>query len=321
MEAAPFHHDIAAAPDGAAAFWFRTVDGVRLRLGRLAPAPQNALGTVLLFPGRTEFLEKYGPAATELQARGFACASIDWRGQGLSDRLLDDPATGHVAAFADYQIDVAALLDFAQVEGLPAPYFLLAHSMGGAIGLRALHDALPVAAAAFSAPMWDVALPANSRPLVHMIALTARTFGQGNRYMPSTDSTSYVREAPFANNTLTTDPEMFAWMQRQLAAAPGFALGGPSIDWLDDALREGRVLTRMKPPDLPCLTWMGSNERIVGKEAIRRLMGRWPGGVLTEVPGAEHELMMEVPATRIAFFDACASHFAAALPSATGEPR
>jgi len=47
---------------------------------------QHVKGTVLLFPGRTEYIEKYGPAAADFLARGFATVVIDWRGQGLADR-------------------------------------------------------------------------------------------------------------------------------------------------------------------------------------------------------------------------------------------
>ena len=93
-------------------------DGVRLRVG-LWPK-RDARGTVLIFPGRTEYVEKYGRAASEFAARGYAVATIDWRGQGLSERLIDDPLTGHVFDFADYQIDVAALTEAAAEAGLPS---------------------------------------------------------------------------------------------------------------------------------------------------------------------------------------------------------
>ena len=43
-------------------------------------------GTVLLLHGRTEFIEKYYPVIEKLLQRGFAVATLDWRGQGLSER-------------------------------------------------------------------------------------------------------------------------------------------------------------------------------------------------------------------------------------------
>ncbi|WP_245758852.1 alpha/beta fold hydrolase [Tropicimonas isoalkanivorans] len=300
------------APEGAAAFVVEAEDGIRLRLAYLAPPPKSCRGTALIFPGRTEFVEKYGPAAAELQDRGFACVSIDWRGQGLSQRLLDDPATGHVTRFTEYQHDVDALMSLVDRLRLPGPIFLIAHSMGGAIGLRALHRKVPISAVAFSAPMWGIKVPVAARPLIGPIAAGVHAAGFGTRYVPSTRPVTYIAHAPFEDNTLTTDRGMFDWMKRQAAAHPELALGGPSITWLNEALRETRELRRLTPPRLPCLAWVGGQERIVETRAIRRLVARWPGAELTVIPEAAHELMMELPPTRDSFFDACAALFSRA---------
>ncbi len=309
MDHAPFFDDIADAPPGASAFWRNAADGVRLRLAELAPAPDAAKGTVLLFSGRTEYVEKYGPAAAALQARGFGCLSLDWRGQGLSDRPLDDSATGHVLDFSEYQLDVAALLAIAEERALPRPFYLIAHSMGGGIGLRALHDGLPVRAVAFTGPMWGIALPTVFRPVARLLAALSHSTGFGHNYAPSTKPVTYVLDAPFDDNTLTTDPSMFDWMRRQLIAHPELALGGPSMTWLNAAFREMGKLRGMAAPPLPCMTWVGSNERIVEMDAIRQVMAGWSGSRLEEIPGAEHELMMEPSEIRDSFFDAAAGLF------------
>ena len=65
----------------------------------------------MIFPGRTEFAEKYGRVARELVARGLSVLVIDWRGQGLSDRHPGNAMLGHIEDFRTYQLDVAALLD------------------------------------------------------------------------------------------------------------------------------------------------------------------------------------------------------------------
>src|SRR3979411_1317597 len=70
-------------PDGAVTGMLKTPDGVSIRFARWPPPPGRK-GTVCIFNGRTEFIEKYFEVARELHARGFAVATIDWRGQGLS---------------------------------------------------------------------------------------------------------------------------------------------------------------------------------------------------------------------------------------------
>jgi lysophospholipase len=301
MDEAPLHHDLAEGPETGRGVWVKCADGTRLRVV-LWPAP-GARGTVLIFPGRTEYCEKYGRAARSLAERGYATAAIDWRGQGLADRLLADPMVGHVGHFIDYQQDVAAFVQAVRAAGLPEPFHLIAHSMGGCIGLRALHQGLPVASAAFSAPMWGIRISAAVRPFAWGMGWAARRMGAGRGYAPGTRGESYVTSQPFAGNMLTKDPDFYAYMQRQTAAVPGLGLGGPSLHWLYEALAETNALRRMPAPPHPGLCGLGTDEQIVDPRPIREIAARWPGFDLAMFENAEHELMMERDEVRNRFFD------------------
>ena len=121
----------APQPDGQA-FWIHTRDKRRCRLGLWRAATPK--GTIIIFPGRTEYIEKYASIAADFVARDYNTVTIDWRGQGLADRALPDRLKGHVADFAEYQRDHAALIEAMTALALPKPWTLLAHSMGGCIG-------------------------------------------------------------------------------------------------------------------------------------------------------------------------------------------
>jgi lysophospholipase len=304
---APFLAEFAEGPDGGHAQWVTAEDGVRLRVA-FWPM-RRAKGTILLFPGRTEYAEKYGRAAAEFAMRGYAVATIDWRGQGLSERLIDDPMTGHVFDFKDYQADVHALKAAVAEAEMPGEIFLVAHSMGGCIGLRSLQNGLGVRAAAFSAPMWGIQMPAQKRPLAWAVSWAWPKLGYGEAYAPGTSATSYAATAPFEGNTLTRDPEMYAWMQAQTTALPGLALGGPSLHWLYQALTETRRLRALTPPAVPALAHIGTAEKVVDVAAVEDVMALWTDGVLTRINGAEHEIMMEMKPVRDAFFDSAAALF------------
>lgn len=306
---APYFAEIADGPAPRAVFWQVARDGLRLRVALWQPP--GARATVLLFPGRTEYLEKYAPLAGELAARGLACAALDWRGQGLSDRPGHPAMIGHVARFDDFQQDVAVLLAAAKAAAMPGRFHLLAHSMGGAIGLRALSRGLPVSTAAFTAPMWGIRLGPMLRPVAWALSTLAVAAGQGLRYAPGTGPNPYVLTEPAAGNMLTSDTERFAWLGRQLKARPELGLGGPSLQWLQGALREVRALARLPAPPLPALCGLGDHERVVDPGPIRARMARWPGGRLALYRGAEHEILMEAPATRLAFLDSAAALFGA----------
>lgn len=304
---APFYADLAEGPAGGVAHWLQAADGTRLRAGYWPLAA--ARGTVFLLPGRTEYVEKYGRAAADLAARGYATLSIDWRGQGLADRALDDPMAGHVAEFAEYQQDMDALIAHARRLGAPEPWFMIAHSMGGCIGLRGLTRALPFRAATFSAPMWGILIAAWMRPMAVALATASRWLRFDNRYAPGTSDKTYVIEGAFVGNTLTTDPEMWDYMRQQALARPELTLGGPSLGWLKAALGECHALSLLPSPDLPALCALGLQERIVDVAPIHARMARWPKGKLTLYPACEHEVIMERPATRAQFFDETAALF------------
>ncbi len=255
---------------------------------------------MLLFPGRTEFCEKYGPVAGVLTAAGLGVLAIDWRGQGLSDRLHRDPALGHVTRFSDYQRDVAAMTAHAAALDLPRPWTLLAHSMGGAIGLAALHDGLDVPRAAFSAPMWGIGMAARLRPIAWAVSWAARRSGNGGRYAPGRGPVN-AEVLRFETNPLTTDPGWHDWMTRQVEAHPELSLGGPSLQWLIEALAETRRLRALPPPAVPALIGVGTQETIVDVPEIAALARTWPGARLQTYEGARHEIMMETPAIRDAF--------------------
>ena len=293
-------------PEGGGVLWANADDGVNLRLALWLGGVK---GTVLIFSGRTEYIEKYGPAALEFAAHGYASATIDWRGQGLSDRLLRAPLVGHVGRFSDYQRDVAVLMQAVRNAQLPEPYYLFAHSMGGSIGLRALVRGLNVRAAVFSAPMWDMLMSPMLRPIAWAAASAARIAGFGGAPMPLSGVDNYVLNTDFAINTLTSDREMWDFMVDTLRDHPGIGLGRPSYNWVYQAMRECRALAATPKPDVPVWVSLGDEEDVVDPRAVHKGIRRWQGAKLTVVAGARHEIVMETPDLRRAFFEAANAFF------------
>jgi lysophospholipase len=98
-------------------------------------------------------------------------------------------------------------------------------------------------------------------------------------------------------------------MRRQVAEVPDLALGGPSIGWLKAALQECAALAAMPAPKVPAICALGTAEKVVDVPPVHLRMAGWAKGQLDLYPGAEHEIMMEGPATRKRFFDRAAALF------------
>jgi lysophospholipase len=243
-------------------------------------------------------VEKHGRTALDFGKRGYASAAIDWRGQGLADRLLENHAVGHVDSFEDYQLDVKAMLDHVKSLGLPEPYHMLGHSMSGCIGLRALYEGLPVKSAVFSAPMWGIKMSAALRPIAWGLSSVSKPLGFSGLLAPGQQAETYVLRATADDNTLTSDATSFDLLQQQLISHPELALGGPSLHWLNESLREMRLLAQRPSPDVPCVTFLGTEEAIVDPARVYQRMEQWPRGELVVLENGRHEVLMEIPAIR-----------------------
>src|SRR5581483_8693632 len=126
-------------PDNVVAGEIKTPDGVALRFARWAPPPGRK-GTVCIFPGRAEFIEKYFETVRDLRARGFAVAALDSRGQGLAQRALGNRRKGYVRRFSDYRVDLHTFINQVVLPDCPSPVFALAHSMGASVLLMSAYQ-------------------------------------------------------------------------------------------------------------------------------------------------------------------------------------
>ena len=297
MEEAPFHPQVAEGPGHVSAYWIHTDDKVRLRVAHWH-TDEPTKGTVFVFPGRTENIEKYGRAVDELHKAGYVAFAIDWRGQGLSDRLTDDRMVGHVVRYSDYQKDVATMLKAAEALDLPKPWYLFGHSLGACIGLRALIEGLPMSACAFSAPLWDINLSTFQRLAAWPLSWTVQFLGKGHIYAPGTHGESYVLNTAFEDNRLTNDPDMYQYYINISESLVDQQIGGPSMGWLYQTLKETRSLSKMPSPDTPCITFCGAQDDIVAIPAVQARMARWPRGKFELIQNAKHDVLYEIPQIR-----------------------
>ena len=117
-------------PQNVAGGFFTTRDGKKIRYGLFAAVTRPLKGTVVLLPGRNECIEKYFETIRNLTDRGLGVATLDWRGQGGSDRLLRDPQRGYVRSFYDYTGDLEQFFEEIVLPDCRGPYYILAHSAG-----------------------------------------------------------------------------------------------------------------------------------------------------------------------------------------------
>ncbi len=314
------HHRMPAPAEG----YRIAADGTRLRHVHWR-TPAARLGAVLYLNGRTEFIEKTMDVYAILLESGFDVWTLDWRGQGLSGRALADPEKGHVTDFQDYLDDLEGFVgEVTDLDRSSGKTILLAHSMGGHIGLRFLHDRPGLfAGAVFSAPMIDLSV---NNVFLRAFARTLIGLGLGGCYAPGTGRFGFVYRNPDDPSDngglddyrrmrkqfelLTGDAGKFMEIQRLMRANRALALGGPTTAWLDAAFRSIDLTWSpgyAESIETPVLMVGGGQDRVVMTPRQEQMAKRLPNGRFLSIGHAAHELLVECDDIRLAFFEAFAA--------------
>ena len=303
-------------PNGAIPGFFVAKDGLPIRYARWDTTAERRLGTICLFQGRTEFIEKYFETITDLRRRGFAVATMDWRGQGGSARLLKDPGKGHVENFAQHDEDVRKFMTEIVLPDCPPPFYCLAHSMGGHLVMRLAQtkvcwwDRIVL-----SAPMIRIAGGETGNSIRCAISEAATLFGLGDAFIPGGKPAAFD-PGSFEGNRLTSDRMRYDRAQEILQAAPQLGIGSPTLGWVAAACSSISTINSaafMDSVKVPILIIAAGNDRIVSTPAIERFASRLKNCTRIVVAGSRHEILQERDQLREQFWAA----FDAYVPGST----
>ena len=288
---ASFLNNVFKWPQAANTNYKATADGIRVRTSFWAA--NDPVGTVFVFPGRADYIEKYGGLANFCLSNNLNVIAIDWRGQGLSERLLDDKNIGHIEDFKNYQNDVEVIIKEAKDASLVKPWIIFAHSMGGLIGLRTLHDNPVFEKVVFTSPMWGIQMPPILKSGASIIMSLISLIGKMETYAPTTSPETRILNEEYEFNKLTSDIRNFKLLRQQLIQHPDLQIGGPSSAWVSAALDEIEFQIGKEPPITPALCFLGEKEEIIDNLAVREFCKNWDSCDLISIPDAKHDLLME----------------------------
>ncbi len=299
-------------PEGAELQRIKTQDGCMLR-GLVAPKRADAAlrGTVVVLNGRGEFLERYFETLRDLQARGFHVATLDWRGQGGSERLLRDRLRGFVRSYRNYDEDLRALMEGVVLKNCPGPYYALAHSMGGHIVLRNVLHKGWFSKAIATAPLLGLNYGMWPPAIANVVSNVIIALGLGSTYLPGYKHGPFLLDK-FEGNTLTSEERRWSRDSRTLHVHPELGLGGPTQAWFNATVRSLRHLHgKAFRAGLMCpvMIVLAGREQVVDNKAAKRFIAQVPGVSHVTLHSALHEILMERDAVRGEFFAVLDSYF------------
>lgn len=248
------------------------VGGVRLHYR--AWELESPRAAVLVLHGLFEHSRRYRELAETLAGVGLSTYALDLRGHGASGGRK-----GYVRRFGQFLDDVDRFTDDVSAA-LPAalPRFLLAHSMGGLIGIRYLEErdpeltgaviTSPWLALAESPPAWQRAL---LRTLARALPIVPIPSGMDADVLShDADRVADYRDDPVIYSTVT-----------------------PRL--LTEALDAGDAAVRRKDRiDVPVLFVLAGDDRVVATDRALALARSLTGDVTIDVrEGAYHEVLQE----------------------------
>jgi len=264
-----------------------TSDNQFIRYGIWYSHKENKKGSVILLNGRTEFMEKYAETIRELNRRGFNVYSLDWRGQGLSSRMLANRHKGFINSYNIYINDLNIFVSKIVQPDAVMPLAILAHSMGGHIALRFIHDHPEIAdKIVLVSPMIDILTTPLPGWFVRLITRIAIKAGMDHTY--TIGSGDYTVEK-FNGNRLTSDPERFKDGIQAIAANPDLALGGVTYGWLSATFESIDILVEpgfAKKITTPILTVSAGFDRVVSIKDQKTICSLMPNCRFTQISGA-----------------------------------
>ena len=296
-------------PSGAITGMFETRDGTSLRYARWEATRSPRRGTVCLFHGRGEFIEKYFEVIADLRRRGYAVATMDWRGQGGSQRILKNSHKGHIKDFVQYDQDLAQFMKQIVLPDCPPPFIAMAHSLGGNILLRnATSEGSWFERMVLTAPMIEFAKERMNIPyfLARATAEITPILGMGSLYVPGGTDLA-IEMVSFAGNPLTHDKERFMRNRALIEAAPQYALGDPTLSWVKAAFRSMSMIADpafAKRVRVPMLMIAAGEDRVVSTRAIEELGLRMKNSTELVLPRSFHEILQETDDIRLRFWAA-----------------
>jgi len=249
-------------------------------------------GTVVIVHGFTENAHKYAELIHSLLRNGYSVVAYDQQGHGRSwrDPAITDISLTHVDRFGDYVADLKAVCD-GVLAGMPRPWRLFAHSMGGAVSALFMEQHPGVfERAALCAPMIAPNLGGLPPAVAKMLCGTAGMMGRDKKRVPL--SRPYAGAEDF-DTSCASGRERFEWYEGIRVRTPEFQNNGPTFGWTREAMRASKDVLApgaVERIGIPVWVFTAENDGSVMPDAQKAFVARLKDGKRTLVPGSKHEI-------------------------------
>jgi len=261
-------------------------------------------GALVYLPGRGGSHVQAMEFFYDMRHSGYSMYAFDHRGQGLSDRMLDNRFKGHVDSFQDYVDDVKLFMDEVVNQRRHEKVFLMGLSMGGAVATAyAEQHSHELDGLILLVPMHQPNYGIFDENAAAVLGLTGVTTGNATEYAVTQGDPS--DEPPeFEDNRSTSSRARWEHSLVLHKQFPDTVLGGVTYGWGHEVVKatrkmrnEARLLT------MPVVIYQAGQDQVVMNNAQDQVCNGAPRCRLVRFEQARHGILNETDDVRDAILD------------------
>ena len=279
--------------------YMTTNDRAKIRIGFWS-APDNTFKSmrqnIILLTGRASFMETYHEVIQKLVSQNFNVWSFDWRGQGLSSRVLNNSFKSHIDSYETYLKDLDQFINQIVQPSTNEIYMVMAQSMGAHLILRYLQDyKSDFSGVMLISPMLDILTGQYPRFFVELFTDFCVNFGWSEHYVLGNQHHDVTLES-YENNYYTQN---FAGFQKLLDLQkkyPTALVGKPTYGWLQATLKSIKLLLdadKLSKIEIPLYFIESGQDRVVDNRLIPYVMKFLKLSFHKIYPQARHQIFLE----------------------------
>ena len=290
------------APKGIKSYFVNMDDGIKIRVCHWLQQGEKSTGTIFLQQGHNEFIEKYYETIQEFIDRGYSVICFDWRGQGMSERMIDDINKSFITDFKKHDKDLEKILEEIIEPFFPKPIIGIGHSMGGCLMLSAFHNhPTKFGYGILSAPM----LGFKNESFLRTASSIMNFLKKDTDYLIGSKPNMGI-ETPFAENDLTTDKDRYKRTQMLVRKMPSVRLWGVTNSFAKAVNKRFKLIRTKKWAEkikIKILIINNINDKVVCSNKINEMQKRLENSQIIEFKETQHEIFMEKDEFRLKLWD------------------
>tara|TARA_X000000368_G_scaffold372219_1_gene322419 strand:- start:180 stop:1139 length:960 start_codon:yes stop_codon:yes gene_type:complete len=292
QEATYLELDDYKAPKGIKSYFVNMDDGIKIRVCHWLQQEEKSAGTIFLQQGHNEFIEKYYETIQEFIDRGYSVICFDWRGQGMSDRMIYDFNKSFITDFKRHDKDLENILEEIIDPFFPKPLIGIGHSMGGCLMLSAFHNhPTKFTHGILSAPM----LGFKNENFLRTASSLMNFFKKDTDYLIGSKP-NMGTETPFEENDLTSDKDRYKRIQMLVRKKPSVRLWGVTNSFAKAVNKRFKIIRKKnwaEQINLKILIVNSLKDRVVYSKKIAEMSKRLKNSIIIDFDNCEHEVFME----------------------------